>query len=195
LNTAPSRQLRSITSIAAKLFAKSGYHGTSMSDISQATGLGRGALYYHIKSKEDLLWECHNVFIEPILESAYDIERSAGTPEVKLRALSETLLNMLDEYRPFVRIFHRELSALSKTRLTKLVQRRREYEDLIERVVRAGIAEGEFEVEDARVSVLTFLGIHNWTFEWFNPRGRLSARELSRQFMDIFLRGIQRGSR
>jgi AcrR family transcriptional regulator len=34
-----------------RLFVDKGYHGTGVQEISDAVGLGRGALYHHIGSK------------------------------------------------------------------------------------------------------------------------------------------------
>ena len=47
-------QKERIRSKAAHLFARNGYHGTGVQEISEAVGLGRGALYHHIGSKEAL---------------------------------------------------------------------------------------------------------------------------------------------
>src|SRR2546426_6114467 len=46
-----------LTREAAKLFARKGYHGTSIGDIADALGVQKGSLYAHIASKEDLLYE------------------------------------------------------------------------------------------------------------------------------------------
>ena len=40
---------------AMRIFLEKGYHGTSVDDITQAAGLTKGALYWHFRSKEDLL--------------------------------------------------------------------------------------------------------------------------------------------
>ncbi len=40
---------------AVRLFLEKGYHGTSIDEITRAAGLTKGALYWHFKSKEDLL--------------------------------------------------------------------------------------------------------------------------------------------
>lgn len=42
---------------ASQLFRTKGYHGTTIRDISEASGILSGSLYAHIKSKEDLLFE------------------------------------------------------------------------------------------------------------------------------------------
>jgi AcrR family transcriptional regulator len=42
--------------IAAELFARQGYHATTVAEIGAAAGLGKGALYHHIGSKQQLLF-------------------------------------------------------------------------------------------------------------------------------------------
>jgi TetR/AcrR family transcriptional repressor of nem operon len=41
---------------AAKLFARKGFYGTSISDLAQATGLTKGAFYHHFENKEALFF-------------------------------------------------------------------------------------------------------------------------------------------
>ena len=59
--TAPFRAPRqdnrrqAILDAAAKLFARRGYHATSMRDMASATGMLPGSVYYHFDSKEALL--------------------------------------------------------------------------------------------------------------------------------------------
>src|SRR5436309_3637837 len=54
---AKSSRREEILQIAARLFAENGYHGTGIAELGEAVGLGKGALYHHIGSKEDLLYE------------------------------------------------------------------------------------------------------------------------------------------
>ena len=44
-----------ILDVAEKLFAVKGFDGTSTNEILEKTGIARGTLYYHFKSKEDIL--------------------------------------------------------------------------------------------------------------------------------------------
>ena len=46
-----------ILDAATELFAAQGFHGTSVAEISARADIKTGALYHHIKSKEELLWE------------------------------------------------------------------------------------------------------------------------------------------
>ncbi len=47
---------REIVSIAIDYFSRHGYQGTSIDRIARAAGVTKGALYYHFKDKEDLLF-------------------------------------------------------------------------------------------------------------------------------------------
>ncbi len=51
----------------APIFNKKGYHGTSMSDITSATGLTKGAIYGNFKDKEDLSLKSFQYIIRKIL--------------------------------------------------------------------------------------------------------------------------------
>ena len=44
---------------AARAFSTRGYHATSLADVARELGVTKGALYYYVKSKQDILFECH----------------------------------------------------------------------------------------------------------------------------------------
>lgn len=48
---------RDLTDIAIDCFARYGYQATSIDRIAKAAGLTKGAIYYHFKDKEELLFE------------------------------------------------------------------------------------------------------------------------------------------
>jgi len=45
-----------IIEAATSLFARKGFYGTTISDLTQAVGLTKGALYYHFKDKDDIFF-------------------------------------------------------------------------------------------------------------------------------------------
>ena len=49
---------------AAELFNRKGYHGASMADIMQATGLEKGGIYNHFGSKDDLALEAFDYAVD-----------------------------------------------------------------------------------------------------------------------------------
>lgn len=58
---------------AAELFATNGYHGTAMSDLEHATGLGRGSIYHYVTSKDDLLYEITTQYLVRLITAGEDL--------------------------------------------------------------------------------------------------------------------------
>src|SRR5215831_11140152 len=51
----PVRRRARAQSIALELFAEQGYEKTSLREIAERLGVTKAALYYHFKSKEDIV--------------------------------------------------------------------------------------------------------------------------------------------
>ena len=44
---------------AARAFSSQGYHATSLDDVAKTLGVTKPALYYYVKNKQEILFECH----------------------------------------------------------------------------------------------------------------------------------------
>ena len=86
-----TEQAKKITKVAASLFAKKGYNGVGVAEIGAASGFGRGTLYHHIESKEDLLHEIASHYISDLVQSGHRIASEYPDPIQRLRALSQPL--------------------------------------------------------------------------------------------------------
>ena len=53
-NKYPEQTVEKILDAAAALFAEKGYQSTTLQDIIDATGLSKGAVYHHFRSKEEI---------------------------------------------------------------------------------------------------------------------------------------------
>lgn len=96
---------------AARVFARAGYHGASMSDIAAEAGFSKGALYWSFASKEELFFALLDELDEQL--SAL-ITASASMPKDLERTgeLSRGLSAVLADARDVVLLFH-EYSALA----------------------------------------------------------------------------------
>ncbi len=50
----PQSKKEAILQVATRLFSEHGYWDTSVNDISKATGVAEGTIFYHFQTKEDL---------------------------------------------------------------------------------------------------------------------------------------------
>jgi AcrR family transcriptional regulator len=181
-----------IVDIAAGLFARHGYHATSLDDLCEATALKRGGLYHYIGSKEELLYLIHERFIEPLLAAAHEVESRGASPDATLRGLAHVLMGVIAEYNDQVTVFlHEWRSVVDKDseRAERVRQARRDFESVIERTLERGMADGSFTPRKPMLSVLAFLGMINYAYQWYRPDGDYSAAEVADVFCDIYLLG------
>ena len=175
------------------MFAQRGYHATGITELCAANGLGKGALYHYIGSKEELLAAIHDRVMDEVMLGADRVARTKGSPSTQLAELGDELLDVIHRYPDHVWVFLHEFPALTGERSEQFHQRRREYERRVEAVLEAGIDSGEFRAVDPRLTALAWLGMHNYTYLWLKAGGRLSARDVAKPFAEIFIRGIADG--
>src|SRR6201996_4483156 len=174
-----------IVDASAKVFAERGYHATSTTELCEANGIGKGALYYYIGSKEELLAAIHDRVMDEVMLGADRVAAAGGTPSRQLAMLGEELLDVIHRYPDHVWVFLHEFPALTAERAAQFRERRREYERRVETVLQAGIDAGEFRDVDARLTTLAWLGMHNYTYLWLKAGGQVSARDVAQPFADI----------
>lgn len=182
---------REIVDVAAHLFARQGYNATGIAELCNAVGLGKGSLYYYIESKEHLLSQIHDRVMVEVLQSARDIEGLDATASESLRMLGIELLKIITQYPDHVWVFLHEWRALSGREAEEFRKKRRQYEATVEKILVAGIERGEFRIDDLRLAVHAWLGMHNYTYQWYQAGGRLNAFQIANQYYEIFVRGIR----
>jgi TetR/AcrR family transcriptional regulator, cholesterol catabolism regulator len=176
---------------AARVFAKQGYDATTIDDLVAATGLQRGGLYHYIGGKQDLLIAIHERFLTPLLDQAREIAAQDLEPEAALRSLAHALMENIHRYRDQVTVFFHEWRTIEgDERWTQIRRERREFEAIIADALERGRIAGKFQFDDGRIALLGFLGMINYTPQWYEPRGRMSYAAIAEQFCNIFLRGI-----
>ena len=181
-----------IVDTSARLFARRGYHATGITELCQANDLGRGALYHYIGSKEELLVAIHDQVMDEVMTCAARVAATGGSASAQLAMHGAELLDVIHRYPDHVWVFLHEFPALTGERGAQFRDRRRAYEECIEAVLRAGVESGEFRELDPWVTARAWLGMHNYSYLWLHPGGRLSARDVASPFVEIFLHGITR---
>jgi AcrR family transcriptional regulator len=94
-----------IQQVALELFAERGYDQTSLREVAARLGITRPALYYHFKTKDDILVSVVddlNASIGELL--AWAADRPRGT-EARLEILHRVGDLLHDQWRPLMRFF------------------------------------------------------------------------------------------
>jgi AcrR family transcriptional regulator len=178
-----------IVQVAAELFAERGYDATGIADLLAAAQISRGAFYYHIDSKETLLFEISKTQVDNMNAIAGMIAAGDGTADDKIHAMARSLIRNISDHRAEWAVFFRELPALTGERRTEILTARDDYEAYWLKVLREGAANSEF-VPVTPLHVKGILGMLNYTYLWIDPHGKLSPEELADTFTGLLLNGL-----
>jgi len=180
---------------AAELFSRRGYGSTSTRSLSALIGMEKATLYYHVKSKEDLLYLICKSSTEALQEEVTKAAEGITCPldhlAVLIRAHCMSLLRDQTQHATALA----EVRALSPERIAEIVSVRRSYQTEIRRVIEAGQKNGSIRADvEPRYLASMLRGLLDRTVEWYQKSGALSPAELADCFCDIYLFGAQKAS-
>jgi AcrR family transcriptional regulator len=105
-----------IVDTSAPVFARRGYHATGIAELCEVNGLGKGAFYHYIGSKEELLAAIHDRVMDEVMLGADRVARAGGAPSAQLTMLGDELLDVIHRYPDHVWVFLHEFPALTAER-------------------------------------------------------------------------------
>lgn len=161
-----------------------------MQDLADAVGMQKASLYYYIRSKQELLVLVCERGTGAFTQELNDIVTSDLSASEKLRRALECHLVALCEQLELFSVFLREQKFLGDEQKEKLRGEGKQHADLWERILKQGIASGEFRPVNITVTTLAILGMCNWLYEWYSPNGSLQPREIAGMFSELVLHGL-----
>jgi AcrR family transcriptional regulator len=153
-------------------------------------GLAKGALYYYIVSKENLLVEIQSRVMGPLLERARQIAGLDTEPLLRLRLLSESLLTIIYRRLDHIWVYEHDYRSLSGTELETLLAQRSAFEEVVRGLLAEAARRGALRALEPRLATLQFLNLHNHTYQWVRPDGQWDPAFLSREYCATLLRGF-----
>jgi len=179
-----------------RLFLERGYHGTSIDDITQAAGLTKGALYWHFKSKEDLLKrimeEYERRFLDGLIKAVGEVKGGASDK-----------FNKYVRYNAAFAYYNRELCVTFTTLAAELVGaeqgieneiRRiyKKYQNFLSNLILQGKKEKMFRRElDPRLAALVIMAFHDGILlQWSMNRDKIDGEAYVNTFKKIMFQGL-----
>jgi AcrR family transcriptional regulator len=178
---------------AVGLFSRKGYTATSTREVAALLGIQKASLYYHINSKEDLLYSICQSCLEQI---RYDVEsaiKDVADPRDRLRTMISTHIESLLRDEAKHSTTFNEMHALSEDRLAHVLGLRQAHESLVRSVLQeaqnARVLRDDME---AKYLCRALLGMMNRVTVWYRRGGPLSPGQVGQLFSVIFLTGAGR---
>jgi AcrR family transcriptional regulator len=175
---------------AASAFRRLGYHGATVEAIAASLRMKKGNLYYYFRSKEDILFACHQYSLDKLLAILDRVERTPVPPEQQLRDLIVASVHtILDELHGTALFL--DLEALSPNHRRAVVARRDLFDRGLRRLLEEGIRLGRFGSSDPKLTSFAILGAVNWIPRWYSPDGPSSSQDVADRFADYLIGGLR----
>ena len=146
-----------ILDVAERLFGTKGFDNTSTNDILNEIGIARGTLYYHFKSKEDILDAMIERMSRQLIKKAADIFNQKDIPVLQRLTMMMMALNVdgnlgqevMDQvHKPQNALLHQKMQIGLLTGINPLIT------SLIEEGIAQGICQTDFPAEVAEMTLL-----------------------------------------
>jgi len=190
LSSRRDRRRAEILKSAAAAFRRRGYHGASVEQIADALRMTKGSLYYYFKSKEEILFFCHDWSLDLLLAALNEAREGETSPDAQLRRLIVAFVHMiLDELHGTALTL--DPQALSPPLLRRIVAKRDAFDQGLRRILKQGMDAGVFAPGDPKLLSFAILGAVNWINRWFDPRGAASSQQIAELFADYLVNGLR----
>lgn len=185
---------RAILLAAAKLFSKEGYNATTMRRIAEAANLEAGSIYYHFKSKDQILDEVLDIGVRQLYEQIQkNVERARAEDDTFRKTfaqLVDTHLCFLLKESDFTSANIRNFPILSDKRRRAHRPLREAYAQLWRSFLQHHQDAGNLRGDISVTLVSQFiLGAMNWTAEWYDSE-RYPVSLLSERLSELLLDGM-----
>jgi AcrR family transcriptional regulator len=183
------RQLGRILEHATEVFCEKGYEGSSMRDLSRATGMSLAGMYHYFGSKDRLLYLIQKHTFSTILSQLHDRLSEVNDPEQGIRSFIQNHLEYFLEHQQAMKVLSHEDEVLDGEYGREVARIKREYYQTCRELLDRYKKEKGLEF-DSRIAVLSLFGMMNWIYTWYNPRLDGKSERLAEDMSKIFFKGI-----
>jgi len=185
-----------ILSQAAKLFNSKGSRATTLKDIAESLGLTKTSLYYYVKTKEELIYQCYMATLERHHGNLDKVEREYKDPMERIGGFFELHFGdwqAAEEGRGSHIAALLEIASLQgdhrvavEAQYISMFKRIRQY-------FQDGIASGALRQFDTVSATRALLGSLEWSFSWLHQVAKDEVETVAAQASDIIAHGIYAG--
>ena len=187
------RKFHSILSEAAGLFNWQGSRATTLTDIAGSMKLTKTCVYYYVKTKEDLIYQCYVSSCDMWLAQAQQAAALEANGLDKIVAMVrghfDQYVKALNGVAPHFAMLT-EISSLNDAHAADIKVRWQEIFGLCEKMVKQGIEEGVIENLDPAVICTGVFAIPQWFPVWLNRSHAANPGPVIEAVLDILVNGL-----
>lgn len=178
-----------------RMLSKHGYKKMTIDDLAKEVGIGKGSVYLHFKSKEEIALSHIDRIIERMKSRLHSIATSRGTAETRLRKMIiERVMYRFDS----VQHYSQSLNELLAQLRPRLLERRRRYFEEESKLIGSVLAEGKkvgiFAIKDPAEAGRTILDATNallpYSLSSYELGERKEIEKKANRVADLIINGL-----
>ena len=179
--------------VGAIYFNQKGYKGTSLDEIANSLDVTKGAFYYHIKNKEELLYQCFNrsLDVESRLLNKAGASQANGLKKIEL-SLRYLFNIQFSEQGPLIR--YRALPSLDEQHRKAVLKANKNNSKILGTYIDQGFADGTLRPMDVDIAQNVLSGAVEASPELANWIADIRSPEVSAAYFNLFINGLVRRS-
>jgi len=189
--TRGERSRREIVSVAIDCFSRYGYQGTSIDRIARAAGVTKGALYYHFKDKEALLFGALDDRIGGFERMVVERVTRLRDPLAALYAVADICVEQAtrSNHRRFMLTLMVEALDTHPALSERFRQMMRRFRDFLANTVQIGQKKGLFrdDLDPALAAQLFVSGLIGSEIQYYQDPKAIALRESARAVTEQFV--------
>ncbi len=184
-----------ILDAALKLFSGKGYHETSMAEIAEEAGLGKGTLYWHFSSKDELFGETVRREGENVVKEIQNFtEECSGQSAVDiLKAFFRSNLERIYNNKESIRLLTNNDGFFNNNIQEVFLKVHFAILEEVEEIINLGITSGEFRNISVRRAAVYIVGSLGGMNSIIVEEEADDIEELVEFLGEMVLTGIQKG--
>ena len=176
---------------AVDKFAQYGAESTTMQEIAQEAGVGKGTLYRYFDNKEDLISSLIETGITELIDQVQEAVADLTSPIEKLEEVIITQLEFYNSNRSFSKFLTREIWGY-KDKFEQNIQKiRSNYTVIVEEIIKQGINNGDFKDVNTETAATSLIGMVNITaLHWFMFKESFPVQEIKDDIINLYFEGV-----
>ena len=155
---------------AGRLFTEKGFHATSLDEVAERLHVTKPTLYYYVKNKDEILFECVRISLEMLHADVAAAAASGAKPLDKLEAAMRSYVHIVTEDFGLcvIRVGEDPLPPASRKKLRAL---KAQIDIEFRGVIEEAIADGSIAPCDAKMAAFAIGGALSWIRRWYEVDG------------------------
>ena len=181
-----------ILEAAVKVFARQGFHQSTVAQIAKEAGVADGTIYLYFKNKDDILVQFFSFRAKQVFESfREEVDRAQNSLD-KLRNLIHRHLAEFQRDKDGAIVYQVETHQNSRLAEAQIKEMSKMYRDLISEIVEQGQQEGTIRKDLYVGLVKRFIigAVDEVINTWLHSDGEYDLASMADPLVELFIKGI-----